>query len=278
MQELNKKLFGGYIKILVYTEHPDTEKILQKTYTEGLRLQKIFNFYDPESELSQLNQNKKAKVSPELLSVIKTALNYCIQTQGAYDITLGKVIAKRKKGLIVKTHCSYKDVAIQENTVIFNNPEVQIDLGSIAKGFVVDCLIEYLQKNGIAESLIDARGDIRVCGMINHVLGIQHPRQEGIVGSLKLNNQAVATSGDYEQFVGSFQNSHIVNQQELASVTVVAKTLQEADVFATALFVTPRSQREKLLKENSQLQTLTVDVKEQVRTYNQFEKTLTYEN
>ena len=64
----------------------------------GLRLQKIFNFYDSESELSILNAKRRLEVSDDLLKVIKKAIKFSLLTNGRYDISLGKNMLERKTG------------------------------------------------------------------------------------------------------------------------------------------------------------------------------------
>ena len=112
-----RKLFGDFAEIAVYDTEEDIAKgIVEDVYKEGLRLQKIFNFYDKKSELSVLNRNKKKRAPDELLYVIKKALEYCALTNGKYDISLGSNFLRRKKGLPdEKISCSYKDIRIKGN-------------------------------------------------------------------------------------------------------------------------------------------------------------------
>ncbi len=271
---LTQPLFGDQVTIASYQVNPDILEpvVLLDIYQEGLRLQRIFNFYDPTSELSQLNKAKRMEVSPELREVISMAIQIAERTGGAYDIALGKSILNRKQGIHAQPSCSYKDIVINNNNIAFTNPEVQIDLGSIAKGYIVDRMVEYAQANGITECLIDARGDIRVAGSFNHQLGIQDPRADTDLGKIQLCNQAVATSGDYSQYVGNFSHSHILHQTDLTSISVVAPTLIEADVWATALFVVHPDDRSAIIDSLTHLQVFTVDTKGSVESYNNFDQ------
>ena len=272
MQEISisKPLFGGRIDFVIYDK--SAKNFVEDAYREGIRLQSIFNFYDKESELSQLNKHRTMKVSKELYEVVKKALQFAVLTDGAYDISFGKSILQRKKdGSIIKSHCSYKDIHLGKGTISLKHPAVMIDLGSIAKGYITDCLITFLQSRGVKECLIDARGDIRIMGEYVHILGIQHPRKKNKeLCSLLLKNKAVATSGDYRQYTQTFKNSHIFNQKEVSSISVVANTLEEADVMATALFVTDKTQREKIIKMHPSLQIITYGT--EINMYNGFEK------
>lgn len=275
MEEIvfKKKLFGGEIEFVVYdASEIIAREIIEEAYSEGLRLQKIFNFYDEKSELSKLNKARKKRVSKDLLGIIKKSLEISKITNGAYDVTLGKAILERKKGKEIELGCSYKDVLIVGDEVTLSHPDAEIDLGSIAKGYIADKLSNFLEEKGLKEFLIDARGDIIVKGKRTHVLGIKNPRKEGELLSIKLKNQAVATSGDYNQYVGTFNKSHILNQKDAISISVVCKNLEEADVYATSLFVCSNEKKERIAKTNKHIKVLVVKTGNNLRMLNGFEK------
>jgi len=275
----SKKLLGGEIEIVLYTPADDPAgEIVDEAFAEGLRLQHIFNLYDPSSEISILNKKRKGTVSKELLVVLKKALTFSKATKGKYDVTLGKFILERKKGKIVSPTCSYKQISIKKNVIILDHPDMLLDLGSIAKGFIADRMADVLEKNGVKDFLIDARGDMCVRGSFTQIVGVQHPRKKSALCSITLKNQAVATSGDYNQYVGSFKTSHIINQHDLSSVTVVAKTVEEADVFATVLFTCSKTCRKSLLNAHKGLKVLLVSNTGKVTMANSFKDILFEEN
>ena len=240
------------------------------------QLQKIFSFYEEKSELSRLNKKRKLKVSKELLEVLLYSLKFCKLTKGRYDITLGKNILHRKnKEKETSISCSYKDIEINKEKVTIKNSEALIDLGSVAKGYITDKLVEFLKDKGVKEGMVDSRGDIILFGKNKRKISIQHPRKkEESLCTIHVKDCGIATSGDYNQFAGSFKKSHILNQQNLASVTVVAPTLAEADIYATALFVLEKKEREKIIKKNKKIKVFTVDEYLKTKYYNNFEELL----
>ncbi len=267
------KLFGSEIEIIL----PDMDEslaneIVGELYIEARRLEKIFNFYDKNSELSLLNNKRKLKVSNELLEVINYSLNFCKLTDGKYDISIGKNILLRKtKKNEINLNCSYKDIEINKNEVKLNKENLLIDLGSVAKGYITDKLVEFLKARGVENGLIDSRGDIAFFGEKPWKIEIQHPRnKEEKICSLELINCAIATSGDYNQYYGDFKKSHILNQKDIISLTVVAPTLKEADIYATVLFVLDKSERELLIKKNKKIKVFTVDTSLNTKKYNGF--------
>ncbi len=270
-----KELFGDYVEIVLKDTHPFFARdVVEDVYDYALALQKKFNFFDKASELSKLNTNKSLIPSDDLLRVLRTSLEICRLSKGEYDVTLGKRIRNRKKGLPLTDACacSYRDVRIEGKQVTLLNDEVEIDLGSIAKGYIVDRMVDFLVSRGVLSGLIDARGDIRVFGNKPEIIEIQHPRKrDKAIFTLSLKGLSVATSGDYSQYFRTYETCHILNRKELISVTVVAPTLEEADVYATALFVSERSTREKIMRHAKHIKALTVDAALGTRSYNDFE-------
>lgn len=272
-----KELFGGKIQVTVYNPPSNAKEILEGMYREALRLQKIFNFFDPESELSKLNEKRNLKVSIDLLKVIKKSIRFARLTKGKYDPTLGKQILQRKRQEKEEPlNCSYRDIKTRFNRVILRNPEAAIDLGSIAKGYITDRLSEFIRSRGISEFIINSRGDILFSGKAEHIIGIQDPRnRKNKIMKIRLNNESVATSGDYRQFYGSFEKSHILNSSEVISVTVVSKRLEDADVMATALFVSDGKVRAALAERfpNSRIMVIKNSLK--AESYNNFAELIT---
>jgi FAD:protein FMN transferase len=270
---LRKPLFGKEVEIVAWGADPGmAANILEEAYHEGLRLQKVFNFYDDSSELSRLNKRRRLQVSQELITVLKTAMKFSTLTAGAYDCSLGRIFLARKQGTKEPVlNCSYQDIAIRERTVTLRHPDVLIDLASIAKGFIADRMIAMMRKEGLVNGLVDARGDISVFGT-PQAIGIQHPREQGkLLCSITLKNQAVATSGDYHQYHETFENSHIINATDAISVTVIAKHLMLADAYATALFVVPKGSRKRLLSD-PRIQAMVVDKSLRQTYYNAFDR------
>ena len=117
--------------------------------------------YKPESALSRINSNAAVTPVPvnnELLSLIIRALEFSEQTGGAFDITYasagrhydyrkGKHPGEKQINELLPA-INYKHVRInrEHSSVTFLHPDVQIDLGGIAKGYAVDRSIEILQQ------------------------------------------------------------------------------------------------------------------------------------
>lgn len=136
------------------------------------------------------------------------------------------------------------------DVVRLHDPDAAIDLGGIAKGYAVDLAADALRRSGIEHALVGAGGDLYAMGRSPAgepwQIGIQAPDDpRGIAATLRLENAAVATSGDYQQYFEfkSRRYHHLLDpstgepwQSRRRSVSVVAGTCMAADAGATLAF------------------------------------------
>ncbi len=148
----------------------------------------------------------------------------------------------------------YRKIQIKESVVRFEQPGMSITLDGIAKGFIVDEGVAELQNFGFTNVMVEAGGDLMALGeKAIHApwkIGLQAPRAEmgNLLTTLNVENQALATSGDYLQaFSSDFANHHIIDPRnghsspELASISVLAPTVMMADALATSVMVIGKS-------------------------------------
>ncbi len=133
-------------------------------------------------------------------------------------------------------------------------PGVQLDFSACAKGYAVDAVGDLLKDKGISNYLVDIGGEASAKGQSPRgdawKIGINVPREEAAVDEIQvavpLNNQAIATSGNYRNFyeVDGVKYSHTINpktgfpeRSRLLSASVFAPTCVVADAYATAFMV-----------------------------------------
>ncbi len=270
---LKRPMFGKDVEIVLQ----DVEESLGmdigiQAYEEGLRLQSIFNLYDKNSEISLLNRKRELTVSPELAFVLVKAKELAVLSGHAYDVSHGRRFLARKQGEAEPiVHCTSNNIIVKGRRVVLDHDDVVVDLGSIAKGYIVDRIAEILIAEGVENGLVNGRGDIRVFGTSQQI-DIQHPRKDACISTINLVNAGVATSGDYMQYHGSHSNSHIVGQTDAVSVTVVAKSAMIADAMATVLSVITPANREVILGKFPGIRAFIVDTKLRSTCFNSFDK------
>jgi thiamine biosynthesis lipoprotein len=130
------------------------------------------------------------------------------------------------------------------------HPDVRIDLSAIAKGYGVDVIATYLHAQGTSGFMVEIGGEVRTYGSNFSKawrIGITSPRANGRVDTVvELGNRAVATSGDYHNYIeiNGKRYSHTIDplsgrpvQHQLAAATVLDSACVWADAWATAINV-----------------------------------------
>ncbi len=262
----SKLLLGTVVDVQIWGDSGKTSAALKNAFTECWRIEDLLSVYKDKSEISQINKNageREMRVSDDAFQLIELAVRYGDYSDGAFDITIGPLIKLwgffKKDGRLpgreelekVLPLVSYRKIRLnkEEGTVMLSESGMEIDLGGIAKGYAVDCMVRILKSEGMQSGLVNAGGDIYAFGAPpgrkSWKAGIRHPRdKDNLLAAIQLKDEAVATSGDYENFflIGEKRFSHIINPgsgnpaEHSQSVTVVAGSAVEADFLSTALF------------------------------------------
>ena len=192
--------------------------------------------FEEQSELRRLvsQVGVPVPVSAILFEAIRFAVTLAEQSGGAFDPVVPEDSA-------LQPRASYRDLYLDDGarTITLLRP-LSLDLGAVAKGLAVDTAARHLQPS--RDFAIDAGGDLYLGGHnaagLPWTIGIRHPRLDAkLIASVRVTNQAVCTSGDYER------GSHIRDPRTgdpaigVASATVIAPSAMLADAVATAAFV-----------------------------------------
>lgn len=234
-------------------------------------INRAMSTYDPRSELSAFNQRQDLRwvpASPGLLEVLESAERISRASQGAFDATVGPLVELWGFGPQYRTQRVPDDAAIAElrasvgyrlvqtdrsaAAIRKTHPRTKVDLSAIAKGYGVDRVAGILDRQGVADYLVEIGGEFRARG--NAATGspwriaIERPvegrRQLG--ETVVLANRAIATSGTTRDFFeqDGRRYSHCIDPRTARpvahpqmAVSVVADTAMEADAWATALLV-----------------------------------------
>jgi thiamine biosynthesis lipoprotein len=235
------------------------------TFARIAELDDKLSDYRPASEVRLLSRypGDWQPVSHDLLAVLVRAQEVSRQSGGAFDVTIGPLVqlwrSSRKTGQLPdadaisqarsRSGAALLQVDTTRSRVRLRVRHMQLDLGGIAKGYILQEALAVLRSRGVPSALVEAGGDV--------VVGEAPPGQTGwsvfVAGadtavlrrSRALVNAAVATSGGTEQFVevNGVRYSHVVDPRtglgvtERHLVTVIADDATFADAAATALSV-----------------------------------------
>jgi len=262
--------FGTEINISIYGVDDDTANNTLSTLEHSFsNVNKTWHAWRP-STLSQINyaiaNNKSISVTPHVSELIILAQTLSEQSSHLFNPSAGKLFelwgfhqddwfSSRvpPSQVDIDNWLNHKpsmaDIVIKDGVLHSKNSHAKLGFGGFVKGFAVDDAIASLQKLGINNALVNIGGDLRAIGMPGKrpwVIGIRHPRQDGMIASISLQHgESVFTSGDYERFF-EFKGSrypHILDPRtgwpadQAISVTVLHDNASIADAAATALFI-----------------------------------------
>jgi thiamine biosynthesis lipoprotein len=267
-------VMGTFARVVAVAEDSaNAQKCIDDALAQINKVDELMSDYKSDSEISLVNKNgfnKPVQVSRETYEVLKKSLEFSRLTDGAFDITVGPLVdllhSAEKNGISpdkeqiakAKSKVGYEKLKLddQNRTIQFTVEGMRLDLGGIAKGYAVDKAIEAMQNSGALGGMVDLGGDIRCFGTPskgkkNWLIGLQNPNAvqdttvRDVLLKLKLTEGAIATSGDYQQFIliEGKRQSHIMNRstgksaEGLSSVTIIAANATDADALATAVSV-----------------------------------------
>ncbi|HAS61739.1 MAG TPA: FAD:protein FMN transferase ApbE [Vibrio sp.] len=239
--------------------------------------------YRKDSELSRFNQHQTSEpfeVSSQTATVVKEAMRLNGLTLGALDVTVGPlvnlwgfgpearpdVVPTDEELAARKANIGIEHLSIDGNTLSKDIPNLYVDLSTIAKGWGVDVVADYLQAEGINNYMVEVGGEMRLKGLnregIAWRIAIEKPtvNERNIQEIIEPGDMAVATSGDYRNYFESdgVRYSHIIDPKtgkpinhKVVSVTVLDKSSMTADGLATGLMVLGEERGMRIANENN---------------------------
>jgi thiamine biosynthesis lipoprotein len=263
-----------FVRLVVHGRQSQAalDDIIDATVKEMARLESVLSAHAAGSDVDKLNTAATAPrvVSDETIAVLERAKQVYERSQGAFDVTIGALMRAWGFGTdarAVPTPAAlaealpgvgfeHVEMDVSQRTVRLTHPNTQLDLGGVAKGYIVDQAILFLAQRGITNAFVEAGGDVRVLGGFPGQfiwekpravrIGVQHPTQpDALIAVVSTYGGAVLTSGDYERYFiqDGVRYTHIVDPRTgmtvrgIASATIVAPEAALADAIATAAMV-----------------------------------------
>ena len=276
-QEKDIKILGttmGTSFSVQFTDLPkgQSKETLQELIEQRLdTINALMSTYDEHSQLSEFNHSRDTgwhAVDKELAELVLLSLSVSQQSNGAFDITVGPLVNIWGFGPtttqfappsgteinIAMRSIGYKHLQARLDPPALNKKiaDLYVDLSAIAKGYAVDEVASILDKHNIEHYMVEIGGEVKGKGVARHGdhwrIGVETPEfQRGNIEEvISLNNIAVATSGDYRNFVehNGKHYSHTIDPRtgfptshSLGSVTVLNESAALADAWATAFMV-----------------------------------------
>lgn len=283
-----RPLMGTLVEITA--EGTDAERLRRATdaaYREMTRLSDMMNHYDPDSVASAINRAagmRPVAVPPELMAVLRMAQEVSQRTNGTFDITVGSLTgwrfrpddprrptASQVAAQLPNVNWRRLRLDAQAGTAFLERRGARLDLGGIAKLYILDAGIRTLATHGVEHAMINGGGDIVVRGTTRGRpwrIGIRDPRApQQLLGVVEATHGFVVSSGDYERsFVMDGKRYHHVLDPRTGypaqgphGVTLVADRLELVNGYGTAIMVLGAAAGKKLIADTPWLEGLIVD-------------------
>lgn len=268
---LRRPAMGSYFELIIDGDRPEAELrvIMDEAWDLVQRLVSRLSAYVPTSEVCFINENAFARpvlVAPDLFGLLRHAADLCDLTGGAFDVTVGPLT--KLWGFFARQGLVPSDAEVEETvgrvgmghveldsaarTVRLHRPGMEINLGAIGKGFVIDEVAGMLRRWGVSCGLANAGGSSIFA--LGTPPDSPHGWRVGLrpggtdarrLGVLVLSDRAFGTSGDHEQHfvVDGVRHGHILDPRtgrpvaHRISACSLGDSAARADALATALVV-----------------------------------------
>lgn len=286
--------FDTVISFIAYTENEEKYKTYEAKVKELFTYyDQLFSKYDTYPNINNIKTindqagKQPVKVHGDIIDMLLASKEYGTISNYEFDITMGAVlniwhdhrelaeadsnnttVPTQEELEKANTYTGWEHIQINEKdqTVYIDNPNTQLDVGGVAKGYAVEKIAQKLEEMGCKHAIINGGGNIRLIGNKPEAeywsVGIQIPdfhtlSTESLI-SVKINeSKSFVTSGDYQRFY-TYKDQiihHIIDPSTLQparhcrSVTVVTEDSGIADMLSTALFTLSHKDGQALLDQ-----------------------------
>lgn len=258
----------------VQVAHAD-ERFAEDAIDEAIRelqhVEALMTRFRADSDVGRANAGAArdgVRVSAETALVVTAALRAASKSDGRFDPAVGaaselwNVLERHEPPpepsvhRLANRHFWRKvdlDAGAGSARLRYEDRDLHLDLGAIAKGYGIDRATQALRERGIRRAIVTVGGDLYALGGApdgdDWTVGIRDPHDlDALAGTLRIRDRAVATSGDYERFFKwrGVRYHHLIDPATAAprrtnyhSATVLASRCIDADAASTAVFGLP---------------------------------------
>ena len=261
-QEPESATFFAMDTAMDFTVYGDAA-LLDEAETLIGSLEEQVSVTDEHSDIYAIDHTGSGSLSGNAAELMEQALELCRRTGGALDISVYPIV--RAWGFTTGSYqipdeetiqsllplVDYTQIQYDAATGVVTLPEgMEIDLGSVAKGYAGQLAAQMLRNSGVESALLNLGGNVQTVGAKPDgspwQIGIKDPQGEDAMMALSVEDQAVVTSGGYERYFEQDGQTywHIMDPSTghpadsgLISLTIVGDEGVVCDGLSTALFV-----------------------------------------
>ena len=287
-QNVYKQLEGLAFGTSFHISLDDKNDSVTETDIDSLihAVNKSLSTYIPNSDISKINRgDTTVVVDAYFKEVFEKSLQVYHETDGAFDPTIGTLVnawgfgpgkplirMEQSKVDSLLVFVGFDQIKLIDNKLIKTHPETFLDFNANAKGFAVDVIGRYLEKQGVKNYMVEIGGEIRVRGTNQKGeywrIAIEEPNFDGsrsFQTIIALKNESIATSGNYRKFkvdsVNGEKYAHTIDthtgypsKSNLLSASVIAsKDCGDVDAYATAFMAMGLDKSKEFLGQHQDL-------------------------
>ncbi|MDE1339664.1 FAD:protein FMN transferase [Vibrio aestuarianus] len=294
------EMMGTFIDLVVH--HQNGEQLIKDAYIQLKDYATRFTVNQADSELMRVNLNAGIApivVAPDLFELIKLGKHYSEDVSTPFNIAIGPLVKTWRIGFQEATVPSQdvinEKLALvdptqiilneQQHSVFLSQKGMEIDLGSIAKGYFADQVMQRLTEAGVDNGYISLGGNVLTIGHSpnnpNNAwnVGIQNPlSQRGdVIRIVPLQGMSMVTSGINERYFESNgqRYHHLLDGKtgmpistDIASLTIISKHSVDGEIWSTAGFLPSTSQSISYLNTIEGIEAIAVSIDGDVLTTN----------
>ena len=277
----NEGLVFGTVYKITYQHHDDLHQGIKEVLME---VDNSLSPYNKNSIITRINHNEDTTLNKHFTHVFELAQTVSSQTDGAFDISVAPLVNAWGFGFkhaieiapatidSLRQFVGYQKIRIEDGKIVKDDSRLMLDCSSIAKGYGVDMVADYLKSKGVQNYMVDIGGEVVLKGknpkMKNWRIGINKPVEDSLSINqelqtiLETTNIAMATSGNYRKFYykDGKKYAHTIDprlghpvQHNILSATVLAKDCTTADAYATAFMVMGLEKAKAFCEEHPEL-------------------------
>lgn len=292
-------LFDTVTSVVGYTEDEETFRAYAQEFYDEMKtyhqLYDIYNDYEGIANIKTINDQAgvaPVQVDEKIIAMLKEAVDMNEKTSGYMNVAMGSVLSVwheyRTEGSydpehaalppedVLKEAARHTDISQVEideaaSTVFLPDPDMSLDVGSIAKGYATEMACRKLEEDGMTQALISVGGNVRAIGVKDDgslwKVGIQNPDLQSNVRYLhtvELEDMSLVTSGSYQRFytVDGVAYHHIIHPEllmpwnEYTSVSILCRDSGLADCLSTAVFNMEIGDGKELIESMEQVEAM----------------------
>src|SRR6267378_1149332 len=280
----------------VYLYAPNRERaaeLFEAAFDEIERVEQVLSNYRPSSELSRINAiaaDAPVVTDPEVFALLERAFVYSRESDGAFDVTVGKLMKawgffrgaghypSSEELARARAETGWQRVRLDQRTrsVLFLARGIELDLGGIGKGYALDCVARVLREAGVTAALISSGSSSIYAigappGQAGWPVRVSDPLDRTrTLSTILLKDQSLSTSGNYEKFfqLNGRTYCHIMDPRTgcpvegMLQTSVIATEATDSDALSTAVFVMGPEHSTRLLDSIAETSAIFVTTKD----------------